>query len=376
MESDLNEGAASGSGMSYAEPLIERLTRPLDRANEDIRGELVALLLGRPELIWFGAACLASLALAYTALVSGATGMALCVACAAAIAFRTLTLRKRASGDDAVTPFLISGLVYAGVIGMVGFACAASREPPVVLLGGLVLTGIGFGVAFANAGAPLFARLQIVLISAPYIVATALSDDRTMLVVAFQAPLWIAGIFAIVRSTHDLSARLIRAQKRSSYLAFHDVLTGLGNRARLLEALRAMRSSKAPGAYLLYLDLDGFKRVNDTFGHMAGDELLRLMALRIKSALRPDDIVSRIGGDEFVVILQDLDLDGVERVAFRLIEAARAPFPIGESKASIGLSVGGAPIDVGADPDRAIAAADAMLYAAKKAGKGQARLAA
>lgn len=379
MPGEVLDRAAGGTNFRFAAPLQERLTRPLDCANADIRDDLVRLVLGRVAMVRFGAVCLALVVVCYIAAADGLVGAMIAPLCAGAIALR-LSALEAASGAAAcagdLRPVFVSGLVYAGVIGVVGLACGLSGVSAVTTLGGLVVTGMAFGAAFTSSGAPLFAKAQVVLIIGPFVAATACSSDPLMLMVALQGPIWLIGIFKIVDSTHDVSARLIRAQKRNHFLAFNDPLTGLPNRARLVEALGRVAETRGAPAYLLYLDLDGFKPVNDRHGHVAGDELLRVVAARFRAVLRPDDVICRIGGDEFVVILRDLAPDEIDRVARRLIDVANEPFVIGTARVTVGLSVGGAPVALEGDPERAIAAADAMLYAAKRAGKGMAELAA
>jgi diguanylate cyclase (GGDEF)-like protein len=132
---------------------------------------------------------------------------------------------------------------------------------------------------------------------------------------------------------------------------------------------------------VLYLDLDGFKQVNDTFGHGAGDELLRLASERITGCVRPEDLVARLGGDEFAVVCTDLTgTDEAEAIAGRLVEVMAQPFSIDEQLIQVGLSVGVALTDAG-DPSsgesvgRLVEAADRALYDAKQAGKGRYRMA-
>ncbi len=169
----------------------------------------------------------------------------------------------------------------------------------------------------------------------------------------------------------DVSDR-VRAEAHATHLAHHDALTGLPNRMRFRQTLEvalgeAMRSGKEVAVH--YLDLDGFKPVNDTFGHATGDILLIQVAQRLSAVLRTGDLVARLGGDEFAILQHAPALDA-EDVAQRCIRALRQPFGIADQQigisASIGISV--APGN-GIDPDGLMSAADTALYAAKAAGK-------
>ena len=154
--------------------------------------------------------------------------------------------------------------------------------------------------------------------------------------------------------------------------AFHDSLTGLPNRQLLVDRLehalaRAERS--ATRAAVLFVDLDMFKNVNDTLGHAAGDRLLCEAADRLKSCIRTADTAARFGGDEFVVLLEDVDEPRVARVGNRILEVMNEPFEIGAREvyvgASIGIAIGGS------EADDLLRNADLALYRAKSKGKGQ-----
>jgi len=170
--------------------------------------------------------------------------------------------------------------------------------------------------------------------------------------------------------------RIPHAQTQLDRLAHHDALTDLPNRVLLHTRLshtleRAQRSGSL--CAVLFLDLDRFKPVNDQMGHEAGDELLKGVAKRLRLHLRDNDTVARIGGDEFVVVLEDLaSPEGAEVVARAIIERMARPFALsGEREAHIGCSVGIAlfPQD-GTDGETLLRHADAALYAAKAAGRG------
>lgn len=160
------------------------------------------------------------------------------------------------------------------------------------------------------------------------------------------------------------------------WLAFHDQLTGLPNRSMLDRDLdvaidRAARSGTAVA--VLYLDLDGFKPVNDELGHDAGDAVLRAVADRLRACTRAHDLVVRLGGDEFVVVLTDLARPGVpqaEAVAANLRRAIAAPVRIGAVETAVGASVGiGVFPEDGADGAGLVAWADAAMYR-DKGGRG------
>lgn len=164
-------------------------------------------------------------------------------------------------------------------------------------------------------------------------------------------------------------------QEHLEYMAHHDALTGLPNRALLLDRLqlalaRAERSGQ-PLAVML-VDLDGFKPVNDSMGHEAGDKLLRLVAARLLGLLRRSDSTARLGGDEFVLLLPDVGgVPGATTVAQRVVEALGRPFEVELQTVRIGASIGVAlyPSD-GTDAEKLLQAADNAMYAAKAAGKG------
>jgi diguanylate cyclase (GGDEF)-like protein/PAS domain S-box-containing protein len=181
---------------------------------------------------------------------------------------------------------------------------------------------------------------------------------------------------AVMSSGVDLTERRA-AEEQIAYLAYHDPLTGLPNRALLQEHLdlalaRARRQGDAIG--LLYLDLDGFKLVNDSLGHPAGDELLCHVTVRLGERRRGMDLLARQGGDEFLLLLADLDRAEAEtharRVAEDLLKALAEPFQISGAEFHIGASIGISlyPRDA-ADAGELLRHADAAMYGAKQAGR-------
>lgn len=179
-------------------------------------------------------------------------------------------------------------------------------------------------------------------------------------------------ILAVVR---DISERK-RLEQTLAFQAFHDPLTHLPNRSlfadRLRQAIARSRRSEKLLA-VIQLDLDGFKPVNDRYGHAAGDRLLIQVAQRLTTRLRDEDTVSRLGGDEFALLIGDLgSLKEAKAACQRLIELFASPFPLEEAQVSITASLGLTiyPFDE-ADPDTLLRHADQAMYIAKQAGRNR-----
>jgi diguanylate cyclase (GGDEF)-like protein/PAS domain S-box-containing protein len=166
-----------------------------------------------------------------------------------------------------------------------------------------------------------------------------------------------------------------RAQERIHRLAHHDALTGLENRfalnVRLEQQLASARRHNEPVA-VLFIDLDHFKKINDSLGHAAGDKLLVGAAERMKDLLREVDTLARLGGDEFIIVLAGpLTPDSVTGVAVRVVESLSQPYQLGGATAHSGCSVGVALFpDDGEDASTLIRHADMAMYAAKREGRG------
>lgn len=167
-----------------------------------------------------------------------------------------------------------------------------------------------------------------------------------------------------------------RAQQRDYHRASHDPLTGLPNRQLLTDRVRTALAQRSSGQLVVcFIDLDGFKRVNDLHGHATGDALLIAVAAALQEATRAGDTVARVGGDEFAVLLtQARDADEAAMVAQRMVQRVAALTHIDGKRVHIGASIGLAlhPIH-GRDCAQLLASADRAMYRAKAAGKGQLR---
>ena len=183
-------------------------------------------------------------------------------------------------------------------------------------------------------------------------------------------PKMVQGILVNITDRKDLEDQL-------RHQALHDPLTGLPNRVLFVDRLShaLVRRQAAAGLAVLFVDLDDFKAVNDTLGHAAGDELLRLVAERLVGVLRAEDTACRLGGDEFAFLLEDADRARAEQVAKRILAALAIPFQLGERAATLTASIGIATRDtlVEGDPvqtaDEMLRDADTAMYVAKARGK-------
>jgi len=189
----------------------------------------------------------------------------------------------------------------------------------------------------------------------------------------------------LMRVHNMLEVRLLHEDVRKhaktlESMALQDPLTGLANRRLLPErvwmAIAHARRNRSAMA-VLYLDLDGFKEVNDTLGHAAGDQMLRLVAARLVATVREEDTVARLGGDEFMIALWHvIGLDDTAMVASKLIQAVSQPYDIEGHSVIMTISIGASIYPMhGVDADGLMKSADAALYESKRAGKNTYRLA-
>jgi len=198
--------------------------------------------------------------------------------------------------------------------------------------------------------------------------------ERFWALLSIQPIDW-SGERAMVVGLLDLTERK-KMEEALRHAALHDALTGLPNRALFFDHVRRSiaRAKRHDGLFaVLYVDLDGFKAVNDTLGHEAGDELLGAIASRLLQCLRPSDVAARLGGDEFGVLLGDLKgPDEALAVAQRIEEMLRGPFVVRGTELASSASIGIVLSDVEHDtPDAFLRDADAAMYRAKGAGKGR-----
>jgi diguanylate cyclase (GGDEF)-like protein len=162
----------------------------------------------------------------------------------------------------------------------------------------------------------------------------------------------------------QLSAQRDQAEQALRHEASHDPLTGLPNR-KAFTTLLGDALERGEGCEILFCDLDGFKSVNDRYGHAQGDQLLIEVSRRLRESVRTDDLVSRFGGDEFVILFRETTPNEVHTINRRIIDALSRPFPTSGEFVTIGASTGTALAAGDADPEELIDRADHAMYSAK-----------
>lgn len=309
-------------------------------------------------------------------------------------------LRSRLYVEKGATP--PPPVKQSGISGMLDAVFCDGAEAAVAAVRESLSSGTPFAIAFLDMRMPpgpdgvwAAARIRELDPAIEIVICTAYSDvdagEIAQLVLPEEKLSYIQKPFHPneIRQTALSLAAKWRAEHRIIKLAYFDPLTGLPNREQSRNRLSSAIAAAQPGRPLavLYLDLDNFKRVNDTLGHGMGDELLCVVASRLRASLRPGDTagvinpsvssadghVSRLGGDEFIVVLPDLtSAEDAGRVAARLIEDLRQPIRLGIHNVVITPSVGIAihPRD-GADIDTLLRHADLAMYFAKRASAGR-----
>ena len=296
------------------------------------------------------------------------------------LAIRIAILRhagRNAARGVSVPPdfYFILVISWCASQGALGFASMLSGIPTLQVLTVTSLMALVGPIGARNYSVPRFAMLLIGLVYLPLVIGAQFCGQPWLIVMVLQVPLLFAGTNTILKRYRDLSLDALLAKEDSHQRALRDSLTGLLNRAGLAHGLHGYDATRE--AFTIFcIDLDGFKPVNDKFGHWAGDLVLTAVAERLRSCSRKKDIVARVGGDEFVLVIPDLPLGNTEWFAEKLIRRITdEPYKLeAAGHVRIGASVGfvHAPDD-GTQIDELQRKADAALYAAKRAGKGVSR---
>ncbi|MEB3283471.1 MAG: diguanylate cyclase [Lyngbya sp.] len=281
---------------------------------------------------------------------------------------RKLSLQRQTEGIILFSSLtLVCGIVFNG-----WFLSAGTVLPAFLVYPFLVWAPLRFGTRGASTA--IFIISGLALFGLAHQVGPFVTHSTFESLILLWLFVNVAAIVSLVLAASI--SELTTAKHYLEQLALHDSLTGLDNRLLLMEKLAeslAQVHRYDAQSVILYLDLDGFKPINDSFGHEVGDGVLIEVAKRLKSCVREVDTVARLGGDEFVVLLHNLsDIYTIETVADRIVETINIPMHLFGKTINVGVSMGIAMIPQdGEYPHQLLKNADIAMYRAKQQGKNQ-----
>lgn len=377
----------SGQTSSYSLPRW-RLTRWLTDAGPDVPADIRVALIGSlyGTLPIFAGGVINTIAVSFLIALRIPTlpfvlWCAFEVVCCVTRLFVLLLAQKRArQGKETPTDlYILLGVGWAGGVGYGTFISLASGDWVVATLACLSAAAMVGGICFRNYGAPRLAGVMIFLTLGACCFAAPFLGEPIMLIVFMQIPFYLFSMSRATRTLNKMLVTTMRAERENEFHARHDMLTGLSNRSGLTKALDAhfARDAGQKRLALIYLDLDGFKAVNDSYGHMAGDRLLQLVAERLRGMIRNGDLAARMGGDEFIVLSEQTEATQLLGFGERLIREISRPYELdNKHEVTVGASVGIALApEHGTDMMTLLAAADSALYQAKSRGKSRCMIA-
>ena len=261
---------------------------------------------------------------------------------------------------------------WCALQGAIAFTLMSGSDPVLQVLSATLIMAMIGPICARNYAAPRFSTLLLLLCDLPFVGGAVLAAEPLLSVIVLLTPPFLLGAYHIIRTFHEAMLDTLFAQEQNRHLAMHDSLTGIFNRQGMDDQLSRFRPQAGRTMAIVSLDLDGFKAVNDTYGHGAGDMVLMQVASLISSRTEQADIVARMGGDEFMIVVPDCDAKAVNALGRGLVQA------IGEERfvlksgiiVRVGASAGYAcfPEDATTTLERRLRA-DRALYDAKDAGK-------
>lgn len=283
--------------------------------------------------------------------------------------------RAAATGRRTLTDlYVLLGLIWAGSVGYGAYITIMSGDWVSATLAYLSAAAMVGGICFRNFAAPRLVAGMILLSLGPCMVGAVLSGEPILLITLFQIPFYLVAMTMAAIKLNSMLVTTMQAERDNDHRARHDPLTGLANRMGLETEYDRRRAMGGPAGRqaVFYLDLDGFKQVNDTHGHVAGDHLLVAVAERLRSVAVEDMLVSRIGGDEFVLLAAEMEAAATRQLSEAVVTAVADAYEIDGVTMSIGVSVGVAFSRPDETLRMAMHKADRALYASKSAGGGRA----
>ncbi|MCZ8315565.1 GGDEF domain-containing protein [Phreatobacter sp.] len=346
---------------------------------DDVRARLQAMLFGNLPIFLGGAASTTGVAVLVALFFPSPAILAWC-AVEIAINLARLAVMVHAHGAMArgraplIDLNILLAVAWGFSTGLGAGLSLISGNWAVAIVVCISAAGMVGGMCFRYVCAPRLASAVIGGALIPATIGALASGNPILLISAVQAPALLVAMTMAAFQLHRTLLASMMAEREHRHRSRHDPLTGLPNRLGILGDAERRIAAAGPDRplALLYLDLDGFKLVNDGHGHMAGDQVLTAVAARLQQALAADEAIGRIGGDEFVVLAGG-DRLAAEKAAERIAAALAPPYPLPSGAiARIGVSIGIALLpEDGTDIDTRLGRADLALYAAKAGGKAR-----
>jgi len=356
---------------------IGRLLRSAPSPGADIQGRLYAQLGGSPAAALMGSLC-ALVVLAVAIYRSSAPVFVVFVALEIVLAFariaesRWRTRRKAECLSIDVSWSALLSLLWCSLQGAVAFVIMSGDDPVLQVLSATLVTAALGLICARNYAAPNFATLLLLLMDVPFAAGAVLADAPLLSVIVILTPPFMFGARQIITTFHGTLLKSLKAEKENLYLAYHDSLTGILNRQGMDHHLAKLANEPTHTMAIVSLDLDGFKAINDEYGHGAGDTVLVEVARRIEAVVGTRGVVARMGGDEFMVLVSDCGIEHVRALGEKLVERiSEGAIPVAtDVPVRVGASAGFACIPQDALTTHELRIrADMALYDAKDAGK-------
>ncbi|MEX3937050.1 diguanylate cyclase [Paraburkholderia phymatum] len=294
------------------------------------------------------------------------------VVCVARLFVLMLAHRRAQQGKSTPTDiYILLAPLWGATVGYGAFISSISGDWVAATLSFLSAAAMVGGICFRNFAAPRLVAIMIFLSLGPCCIGAVLSGEPVLLLTLVQIPFYLFAMSVAARKLNAMLITTMEAERENDRRARHDGLTGLLNRAGLFHATTYELARSAhieTGVPLFYIDLDGFKAVNDEHGHEFGDKLLVQVAARLRQLAGPDALVARMGGDEFVIVGQVPGASEPHTFADSVIAGIERPFHLADGVViEIGASIGIAPVTgVGNGIDKVLGSADVAMYEAKR----------
>ncbi|NBB51725.1 diguanylate cyclase [Rhizobium sp. CRIBSB] len=294
---------------------------------------------------------------------------------AVSLAHRRADAMKRSTVADAARWEKVQGLfifLIAACVGTIATIAFSYRDLSVHILAAALTFGYCAGVTVRISVRPSIAAAAILIAAVPATIAVMAYGDTAHWILSLLCVIFIVAAMQSMLHVYRTTVRQIRLFLEMEHQARHDPLTGLGNRTALSEAYLNLGSADDSLTCVHCFDLDGFKHINDRFGHAVGDALLVAIAGRLRENLEPPYLAVRIGGDEFVILQPHVrDPAEAEMLARRILDVLGRPYRLGGEEITIGISLGYTmALSGSAELEQMVASADKASYRAKRNGGG------